>query len=142
MVRVRCRLDGRCRTSRNESGLEQVEPCKGGRRHSVFAPHGRPLPPGALDPLQSPRGAAFTRANVKDFGYGDLRDILAGVDAVLKSAPIDPQRTGIEGWSYGGYMTMWALLRRIRVRRSTGLRAQLTHHVHQERPGSDPDCCR
>jgi dipeptidyl aminopeptidase/acylaminoacyl peptidase len=55
------------------------------------------------------QGAAFTRANVKDFGYGDLRDILAGVDAVLKNAPIDPQRIGIEGWSYGGYMTMWAL---------------------------------
>jgi dipeptidyl aminopeptidase/acylaminoacyl peptidase len=55
------------------------------------------------------QGEAFARANVKDFGYGDLRDILAGVDAVLKEAPIDPERIGIEGWSYGGYMTMWAL---------------------------------
>jgi dipeptidyl aminopeptidase/acylaminoacyl peptidase len=55
------------------------------------------------------QGEAFTQANVKDFGYGDLRDILAGVDAVLKSAPVDPQRIGIAGWSYGGYMVMWAL---------------------------------
>ncbi len=55
------------------------------------------------------QGAAFTHANVKDFGYGDLRDILTGVDAVLGQAPIDPQRIGIEGWSYGGYITMWAL---------------------------------
>jgi len=55
------------------------------------------------------QGEAFTRANVKDFGYGDLRDILSGLDAVLKVAPIDPQRVGITGWSYGGYMTMWAL---------------------------------
>jgi len=55
------------------------------------------------------QGEAFTQANVKDFGYGDLRDILAGVDAVLKSAPVDPARLGIAGWSYGGYMTMWAL---------------------------------
>ena len=31
------------------------------------------------------QGEAFTRANVKDFGHGDLRDILAGVDAVLKT---------------------------------------------------------
>jgi dipeptidyl aminopeptidase/acylaminoacyl peptidase len=55
------------------------------------------------------QGAAFTEANVKDLGYGDLRDVLSGLDAVLQSAPIDPQRTGITGWSYGGYMTMWAL---------------------------------
>lgn len=55
------------------------------------------------------QGEAFTRANVKDFGYGDLRDILRGVDAVENAAPIDPARVGIQGWSYGGYMTMWAL---------------------------------
>ena len=39
------------------------------------------------------QGEAFTRANVKDFGYGDLRDILKGVDAVLASAPVDPARS-------------------------------------------------
>jgi dipeptidyl aminopeptidase/acylaminoacyl peptidase len=55
------------------------------------------------------QGEAFTRANVKDFGYGDMRDVLAGLDAVEKTAPIDPERVGITGWSYGGYMTMWAL---------------------------------
>jgi dipeptidyl aminopeptidase/acylaminoacyl peptidase len=55
------------------------------------------------------QGEAFTQANVKDFGYGDLRDILSGLDAVEKSQPIDSQRVGITGWSYGGYMTMWAL---------------------------------
>jgi dipeptidyl aminopeptidase/acylaminoacyl peptidase len=54
-------------------------------------------------------GERFTRANVKDFGYGDLRDILTGLDAVERQAPIDPARVGIFGWSYGGYMTMWAL---------------------------------
>src|SRR5262249_48801825 len=55
------------------------------------------------------QGEAFTRANVRDFGYGDLRDILSGLDEVLRIAPIDSQRVGIIGWSYGGYMTMWAL---------------------------------
>jgi dipeptidyl aminopeptidase/acylaminoacyl peptidase len=64
----------------------------------------RPNPRGSYG-----QGEAFTQANVKDFGYGDLRDILTGVDAVLKSAPVDPARLGIAGWSYGGYMTMWAL---------------------------------
>jgi dipeptidyl aminopeptidase/acylaminoacyl peptidase len=55
------------------------------------------------------QGETFTRANVKDFGYGDFRDILAGVDQVLKEAPIDSHRVGITGWSYGGYMSMWAV---------------------------------
>ncbi len=55
------------------------------------------------------QGEAFTQANVKDFGYGDLRDILSGVNTAQKTAPIDPERVGITGWSYGGYMTMWAL---------------------------------
>jgi len=55
------------------------------------------------------QGEAFTRANVKDFGYGDLRDILSGVDEVVKTLPVDNDRVGITGWSYGGYMTMWAI---------------------------------
>ncbi len=55
------------------------------------------------------QGEAFTRANVKDFGYGDFKDILAGVDESLKVAPIDPNRLGLTGWSYGGYMTMWGV---------------------------------
>jgi dipeptidyl aminopeptidase/acylaminoacyl peptidase len=55
------------------------------------------------------RGEIFTQANVKDFGGGDLRDILAGVDTVLSHYPVDPKRLGIYGWSYGGYMTMWAV---------------------------------
>jgi dipeptidyl aminopeptidase/acylaminoacyl peptidase len=55
------------------------------------------------------QGERFTAANVKDFGYGDLRDILSGVDAAEKVAPIDDARLGIGGFSYGGYMTMWAV---------------------------------
>jgi len=54
------------------------------------------------------QGEAFTRANVKDFGYGDWRDDLAGVDQAIASAPVDPHRLGLFGWSYGGYMAMWA----------------------------------
>ena len=55
------------------------------------------------------QGEAFTRANVKDLGSGDLRDILAGVDEALRVAPVDPQRLGLTGWSYGGFMTMWGV---------------------------------
>lgn len=62
------------------------------------------------------QGEAFTRANVKDFGYGDLRDILAGVDTVLNRYPVDGKRLGITGWSYGGFMTMWAVTQTQRFR--------------------------
>jgi len=55
------------------------------------------------------QGQAFTRANVRDFGNGDFKDIMAGVDEAIKVAPIDHNRLGICGWSYGGYMTMWAV---------------------------------
>ncbi len=64
--------------------------------------------------LPNPRGSfgqgeAFTQANRKDFGHGDLRDILAGLDTVLKSYPVDPSRVGLTGWSYGGFMSMFAV---------------------------------
>lgn len=62
------------------------------------------------------QGEAFTRANVRDFGGGDLHDIIAGVDAVVKRAPIDDARVGVTGWSYGGYMTMWAVTQTNRFR--------------------------
>jgi dienelactone hydrolase len=54
-------------------------------------------------------GERFTAANVRDLGHGDLRDVLAGIDAVEHQAPIDDERLGITGGSYGGFMTMWAV---------------------------------
>ena len=62
------------------------------------------------------QGEAFVQANRKDFGYGDLRDILAGVDAVEAKYPIDNNRVGIAGWSYGGFMTMFAVTQTHRFR--------------------------
>ena len=55
------------------------------------------------------QGEKFTQANVKDFGYGDLRDILAGMDVLENRFPIDKSREGLTGWSYGGFMTMFAV---------------------------------
>ncbi|HUH29830.1 MAG TPA: S9 family peptidase [Rhodanobacter sp.] len=54
------------------------------------------------------QGEKYVQANRRDFGYGDLRDILAGVDAVEKMVPVDDQRLGLTGWSYGGFMSMFA----------------------------------
>ena len=62
------------------------------------------------------QGEEFTQANRMDFGYGDLADILAGVNAVLAKYPVDPGRVGITGWSYGGFMTMFAVTQTQRFR--------------------------
>ncbi|WP_263354001.1 S9 family peptidase [Acidicapsa acidisoli] len=84
-----------------------------GGRGSLSAPAFSAMDYFVLEP--NPRGSygqgeAFTAANRKDFGYGDLRDILAGVDAVTTKIPaVDPHRVGLTGWSYGGFMTMFAV---------------------------------
>jgi dienelactone hydrolase len=64
----------------------------------------RPNPRGSYG-----QGERYTVANARDFGHGDLRDILAGIDAAERVAPIDEQRLGLTGGSYGGFMTMWAV---------------------------------
>ena len=75
---------------------------------SALLEHGyaifRPNPRGSYG-----QGERFTLANVRDFGHGDLRDILAGIDAAAKVAPIDTARLGLTGGSYGGFMSMWAV---------------------------------
>jgi dipeptidyl aminopeptidase/acylaminoacyl peptidase len=62
------------------------------------------------------QGEAFVQANRKDFGYGDLRDALAGVDAIEKTHPVDDKRLGLTGWSYGGFMTMFAVTQTTRFK--------------------------
>jgi dipeptidyl aminopeptidase/acylaminoacyl peptidase len=63
------------------------------------------------------QGEKFTAANVKDFGYGDLRDVLAGMDAIEKKIPaIDHTREGLTGWSYGGFMTMFGVTQTTRFK--------------------------
>ena len=64
----------------------------------------RPNPRGSFG-----QGERYTVANVRDLGHGDLRDILAGIDAAERVAPIDDTRLGLTGGSYGGFMTMWAV---------------------------------
>ncbi len=62
------------------------------------------------------QGEKFTQANIKDFGYGDLRDVLAGMDVLEKRLPIDKNREGLTGWSYGGFMTMFGVTQTTRFK--------------------------
>ena len=55
-------------------------------------------------------GQAFSDGCVNDWGGADYKDLMAGVDAVLKTHPsIDGDRLGVMGGSYGGFMTNWVI---------------------------------
>src|SRR5262245_61421014 len=54
-------------------------------------------------------GQRFVEANRADWGGGDFNDVMAGVDAMIARGVADPNRLGIGGWSYGGYMAAWAV---------------------------------
>ena len=62
------------------------------------------------------QGESFTQANRRDWGFGDLDDIVAGVNSVIADHPIDGNRVGIIGWSYGGSTSMFAVARTHRFR--------------------------
>ncbi len=62
----------------------------------------------------NPRGSngygwQFAEKNISDWGGGDFRDIMAGVDYLVEAGIADSARLGIGGWSYGGFMTAWAI---------------------------------
>lgn len=54
-------------------------------------------------------GEQFMRANIRDWGGGDYRDIMSGADEVIRRGVADADRMAFEGWSYGGYMTSWVV---------------------------------
>jgi dipeptidyl aminopeptidase/acylaminoacyl peptidase len=54
-------------------------------------------------------GERFMRANIKDWGGGDYRDIMTGVDELVRRGIADSTRLAVTGWSYGGYMTGWVV---------------------------------
>ncbi|HJV91188.1 MAG TPA: S9 family peptidase [Holophagaceae bacterium] len=54
-------------------------------------------------------GRDFRFANEADWGGLDFQDLMAGVDHVIALGVADPERLGIAGWSYGGFMTSWTI---------------------------------
>ena len=64
----------------------------------------RPNPRGS-----SGYGQKFRFANIKDWGGGDYQDLMTGVDHVIGMGVADPERLGVMGWSYGGFMTSWVV---------------------------------
>jgi len=54
-------------------------------------------------------GRAFAEAVIGDWGNEDWKDLQAILDLVLERPYADKERTGIYGYSYGGYMTAWVI---------------------------------
>lgn len=54
-------------------------------------------------------GREFVRENIGDWGGGDYQDIMAGVNYLIEEGIADKNKLGVEGWSYGGFMTNWII---------------------------------
>ena len=54
-------------------------------------------------------GAKFRLANIKSQGFGDLDDIMTGIDMLVEQGIADPERLGVMGWSYGGFLGAWII---------------------------------
>ena len=78
-----------------------------GRGWAVFYPN----PRGSTN-----YGERTLQANVNDWGGGDYRDIMTGVDALVARGLADPDRLAHIGWSYGGYMTAWMITQTTRFK--------------------------
>ena len=61
-------------------------------------------------------GEKFLRANINDWGGGDYRDIMTGIDALVARGIADPDKLALIGWSYGGYMTAWSITQTARFK--------------------------
>ena len=68
-------------------------------------------------------GRSFNEANLRDWGHGPMRDIITGIDALIADGLADPDRLGVTGGSYGGYLTTWMVAHDDRFRAAMSCRS-------------------
>jgi dipeptidyl aminopeptidase/acylaminoacyl peptidase len=85
-------------------------------------------------------GWQFLESNRADWGGGDFKDVMAGADFLIQRGVADADRLGIGGWSYGGYMAMWAVTQTNRFKASVagaGLSDLASEYGTEEGPSFD-----
>lgn len=85
-------------------------------------------------------GEKFVEMNRGDWGGADFRDVMAGVKDLIDRGIADPQRLGIGGWSYGGYMSEWAITQTNEFRAAVsgaGLSDLISEYGTEQHPSYD-----
>jgi dipeptidyl aminopeptidase/acylaminoacyl peptidase len=85
-------------------------------------------------------GQKFLASNRADWGGGDFKDVMAGVDDLVRRKIADPNRLAIGGWSYGGYMAEWAITQTDRFKAAVcgaGMADLATEFGTEARPEGD-----
>jgi dipeptidyl aminopeptidase/acylaminoacyl peptidase len=84
--------------------------------------------PGMFVLFTNPRGSSnygmeFQYSTLRAWGIDDYRDVLQAVDIVVERGLADPERLGVTGGSYGGFMTNWITAHDQRFRTAVSDRA-------------------
>lgn len=85
-------------------------------------------------------GQKFIEMSRGDWGGGDFKDVMAGVDDLIARGVADPDKLGIGGWSYGGYMAEWAITQTTRFKvavSGAGLSNLISEYGTEEGPSYD-----
>lgn len=114
-----------------ESAIEAWGQLLAARGYAVFYPNIR----GSVG-----YGQKFIESNRADWGGADYKDVMSGVDDLIKKGIADPNRLGIGGWSYGGYMSEWAITQTPRFKAAVtgaGMANLITEYGTEEHPSYD-----
>ena len=85
-------------------------------------------------------GEKFIESNRADWGGGDFKDVIAGIDDLVSKGVADSNRLGIGGWSYGGYMSEWAITQTTRFKAAVsgaGMANLISEYGTEQHPSYD-----
>lgn len=95
--------------------------------------------------MPNPRGSTaygreFQRLLQDDVGGGESRDLITGAQAMVERGLADPERLGIGGWSWGGYLTAWTITQTTIFRAAVmgaGLANMISDHGQDDIPSAN-----